>query len=83
MITTDIRLIDRQVEQHTSVLEVYAGPDNSRVRFQADRWSAVSEVWTPFGWKEIHRLKGAIPPPEEAIRRLFAPTEDILGWSRL
>ena len=82
MIATDIRLIDRQVDPSTfSILEVYAGPDNRRVRFLADRWSARSEVWTPAGWTEVHRLKGTIPPPEEALRRLFGPTEDILGWS--
>lgn len=85
MIALDIRLIDRQMDAH-SILEVYAGPDTRRVRFQANRitLTAFSEVWTPTGWTEVHHLKLPVPcpAPEEAIRRLFSPTEDILGWSK-
>lgn len=83
MIAFDIRLIDRQTDKD-SILEVYAGPDTQRVRYQATRFAAFSEVWTSAGWTEVHRLKfvGPIPPPEEAIRRLFPTTEDILGWSK-
>lgn len=83
MIALDIRLIDRQQTRY-AILEVYAGPDGRRVRFFAGGGEAISQVWSGSEWNEVHRLvwEGPNPTPEEAIRRLFSPTEDILGWSK-
>lgn len=82
LLTTNIRLIDRQ-SAHRTLLEVYAGPDGRRIRFFADPVEAYSQVWSDAGWREVHHLlieRSSPFPPEEAITHLFKATEDILGW---
>jgi hypothetical protein len=76
----NMRLIDRQSTKQ-SILEVYAGPDDRRVRFFANSIEAYSQVWSGVAWQEVHHLisTGALAP-EEAISTLFPVTGDILGW---
>lgn len=82
ILNLSLRLIDRQVHNQT-IVEVWAGPDSRRVRFWVDLNRAVSELWTPQGWTEIHQIIGTLLTlPEENIQRLFKPTLDILGWKQ-
>lgn len=78
-----IRLIDRQ-ESPKAILEVYAGPNNSRVRFHADSsaaWAAAySELWSGTGWNVVHSLLTPCAMPSESIAKLFKVTADILDW---